>query len=62
MPDARELCNKAVEPAGQSNYDEAIQLMNSVIKIDSNNTTAWHNGGIILYKQGKYLDAGRSFG
>lgn len=62
LSDARELCNKAVELAEQGKYDEAIQLMDSVIKIDGNNATAWHNKGIIQYKQGRYLDAVNSFG
>jgi tetratricopeptide (TPR) repeat protein len=62
MPDARELCDSAIELAEQGKYDEAILVMNSVIRTDSNNANAWYNKGVIQYKQGKYLDAVNSFG
>ncbi len=62
MPDARELCDSAIELAEQGNYDEAILVMNSAIRMDSNNPNTWYNKGIILYKQRKYLDAVNSFG
>jgi len=61
MPDTRELCTSAIELAGQGNFDEAIRLMNSAIRIDANNANIWYNKGLILYKQGKYVDAANCF-
>jgi tetratricopeptide (TPR) repeat protein len=61
MPDARELRNTAFEFTKQGKYDEAIQLIDSVIKIDSNSAIAWPNRGIILHRRGKYLKRACSF-
>lgn len=62
MPNARDLCNEAVELAEQGNYDEALDLVNKGIKIDANNANAWYNKGIILFKMSRYQDALNSFG
>jgi tetratricopeptide (TPR) repeat protein len=61
MPDARDLCNKAVELAESGQYDEALDLVNKGIKLDANNANAWYNKGIILFKMCKYQDALNSF-
>jgi tetratricopeptide (TPR) repeat protein len=61
MPDARELCDSAIELAEQGRFDEAIKVMNSVIRTDSNNPNVWYNKGLIHYRQGKYVDAVNSF-
>jgi len=61
MPDVRILCDSAIELAEQGRFDEAIQVMNSVIRIDSNNPNIWYNKGLIHYKQGKYVDAVNCF-
>jgi tetratricopeptide (TPR) repeat protein len=62
MPEARTFFNDAIELAEQGRYEEALDLVNKEIKIDSNNANAWYNRGIILYKDGKYQDALNSFG
>lgn len=61
MPDARMLCARAIELAEQGRSDEAIQVMNSLIRMDSNNPSVWYNKGIILYRQGKYAEAVNCF-
>ena len=61
MPDARDLCNKAVELAESGQYDETLGLMNKAINLDANNTNAWYNNGIILFKMCRYRDALNSF-
>ena len=61
MPDAHDLCNKAVELAEQGRYDEALDLVNKEIKLDSNNANVWYNHGIILFKMCRYRDALNSF-
>ena len=61
MPDARDLSNRAVELAEFGQYDEALELVNKGIKLDSNNANSWYNKGIILFKMGRYQDALNSF-
>ncbi|HJX55993.1 MAG TPA: tetratricopeptide repeat protein [Methanoregula sp.] len=61
MPDIRILCDRAIELAGQGRFDEAILVMNSVIRTDSNNPSIWYNKGLILHKQEKYTDAVNCF-
>jgi tetratricopeptide (TPR) repeat protein len=61
MPDARDLCNKAVELAESGQYDEALDLVNKIIKLDGNNANVWYNHGIILFKMCRYRDALNSF-
>lgn len=51
MPDIRIPCDRATELTGQGRFDEAILVMNSVIRTDSNNRNIWYNKGLILYKQ-----------
>lgn len=55
------LCDSAIELAEQGRFDEAILVMNSVIRTDSNNPNIWYNKGLIHYKQGKFTDAVNSF-
>jgi len=62
MPNARELCDDAIESAERGDYPEAIRQMNAAIRMDSNNPSLWYNKGIILYKQGNFPDAVNSFG
>jgi tetratricopeptide (TPR) repeat protein len=61
MPDARELCDSAIELAEQGRFDEAIQVMNSVIRTDSNNPNIWYNKGLIHYNQEDYIAAVNCF-
>jgi tetratricopeptide (TPR) repeat protein len=61
MPDARDLSNRSVELAESGQYDEALDLVNRAIKLDSNNANSWYNKGIILFKMGRYQDALNSF-
>ena len=61
MPVVRILCDSAIDLAGQGRFDEAIQIMNSVIRTDSNNPNIWYNKGLIHYMQGKYIDAVNCF-
>ena len=61
MPDIRILCDRAIERAGQGRFDEAILVMNSVIRTDANNPNIWYNKGLILHKQEKYPDAVNCF-
>jgi tetratricopeptide (TPR) repeat protein len=61
MPDARELINRAVELAESGQYDEALDLVNSGIRLDANNANGWYNKGIILFNMCRYQDALNSF-
>jgi len=61
MPDAHNLCNKAVELAESGQYDEELDLVNKGIKLDGKNANAWYNKGIIFFKMGRYQDALNSF-
>jgi len=46
MPDIRILCDRATGRAGQGRFDEAILVMNPVIRTDSNNPSIWYNKGM----------------
>jgi len=50
MPDIRIPCDRATELTGQGRFDEAILVMKSVIRSDSNNPNIWYSKGLILYK------------
>ena len=43
MPDASDLCNKAVELAESCQYEETLDLVNKGIKLDGNNANSWYN-------------------
>ena len=45
IPDGRELCDCPIELADQDNFDEAIWVMNSAIRIVANNANIWYNKG-----------------
>jgi len=40
MPDARDLSSKAVERAEQGRFDEVLDLVNKLVKLDANNANA----------------------
>jgi len=45
-PISRILCDRATGRAGQGRFDEAILVMNPVIRTDSNNPSIWYNKGM----------------
>jgi tetratricopeptide (TPR) repeat protein len=56
MPDACDLSKRAMELVKSGQYDEALALVNKVIRLDANNASAWYNKGISLFKMCKYQD------
>ena len=62
MPDTFDLFNKATEFAEQGQLDEALALLQALIRTDLNNAAIWNNIGLLQFRQGKYLDAVNAFG